>query len=266
MRTQIQECVALFGMSKAKNLTPKYVALGLTLYQATRSSNFVELFHTVGHTVGMDIITRIDTTMTNGILTKYEENGYVYIPNGIIPHAPGRVILASCDNIDVLEETIDGKNTFHCTQMMLWQRGPSPERSDDDRTVGRTKALQRETIEKLHTLDHAKLPTGTRPSPVFNSENTIDVEGLFAESDERAKAKCKNYVQVLSRIYNDAKQNMPSWSFNEATSTITTPGMLPILQAPADDNDSDYRNNSLCEHNRGPWSEAHGDSSRRTFV
>lgn len=25
---------------------------------------------------------------------------------------------------DVLEETIDGKNTFHCTQMMLWQRGP----------------------------------------------------------------------------------------------------------------------------------------------
>ena len=79
-----------------------------------------------------------------------EENGYVYIPDGIIPHVPGWVILASCGNTDVLEETIDGKNTFHCTQMMLWQR-----RSGDDRTVGRTKALRHETIEKLHTLDHA---------------------------------------------------------------------------------------------------------------
>ena len=44
------------------------------------------------------------------------------------PHTPGRVALASCENIDVLEETIDGKNTFHCTQMMLWQRGTVKER------------------------------------------------------------------------------------------------------------------------------------------
>ena len=43
----------------------------------------------------MDTIRRIDTTMANGILTRYEENGYVYIPDGIIPYAPGRVILAS---------------------------------------------------------------------------------------------------------------------------------------------------------------------------
>ena len=38
------------------------------------------------------------------------------------PIPQGRVVLTSCDNIDVLEETIDGKNTFPCTQMMLWQR------------------------------------------------------------------------------------------------------------------------------------------------
>ena len=65
----------------------------------------------------------------------------------------------------------------------------------------------------------------------------------LVQGDERAKAKCKNDAWVLSRTYNDANQNVPSWSsFNEATSTIdprvTTEGMLPIPQVPADDNDT----------------------------
>ena len=71
----------------------------------------------------MDTIRRIDTTIAADILGRSEKNGNVYIPYEIAPYSPGRVILASFDNIDVLEETIDGKNTFHCTQMMLGQRG-----------------------------------------------------------------------------------------------------------------------------------------------
>ena len=71
----------------------------------------------------MDTIRRIDTTIAADILGRSEKNGNVYIPYEIAPYSPGRVILASFDSIDVLEETIDGKNTFHCTQMMLGQRG-----------------------------------------------------------------------------------------------------------------------------------------------
>lgn len=46
----------------------------------------------------------------------------------------------------------------------------------------------------------------------------------------------------MSHLHNK-KEQVPSWSaFNEAISTdnseITTPGMLPILQAPADDADT----------------------------
>ena len=102
-----------------KKLTPKHVGLGLTLHQATRSEKLVDLFHAAGHTVGMDTIRRIDTTIATDILDRCEKNGNVYIPYEIAPYSPGRVILASCDNIDVLEETVDGKNTFHCTHMML---------------------------------------------------------------------------------------------------------------------------------------------------
>ncbi len=49
---------------------------------------------------------------------------------------------------------------------------------------------------------------------------------------------------IVSRIPNDGDdRSVPAWSaLNEATSTvdppITTAGMLPILEAPADDNDT----------------------------
>ena len=224
-------------------MTPKHVGLGLTLHQATRSESLVQLFHDAGHIIGIDTIRRIDTSMANNILKRYEQNGYVYIPDGIVPYVPGRLILASCDNIDVLEETIDGRNTFHCTQMMLWQRGPEPQRPNEDRIIDRPRALNRETIAELHKLDHAHLLQGTRPSPVFHHENKIAVDEWFKESDERAKAKCKNDAWVLCQMKDSLDQQVPSWSrFNQVTSTVdppvTTAGMLPILQAPADNNDT----------------------------
>ena len=49
---------------------------------------------------------------------------------------------------------------------------------------------------------------------------------------------------IVSRIHNDGDDwSVPAWgALNEATSTvdppITTAGMLPILEAPADDNDT----------------------------
>ena len=102
----------IYLASGKKKLTPKHIGLGLTLHQATRSEKLVEMFHAAGHTIGMDTIRHIDTTITSDILDRYEKND-VYIPYEIAPYSPGRIILASCDNIDILEETLDGKNTFH---------------------------------------------------------------------------------------------------------------------------------------------------------
>ena len=79
----------------------------------------VNISHAAGHTVGIDTLRRIDSSIGNDILRRYEQNGYRYITNGISPYTPGRIILSSFDNIDVLEETIDGKNTFHTTQCVL---------------------------------------------------------------------------------------------------------------------------------------------------
>ena len=76
----------------------------------------------------MATIRRIDTSIAEDILEQYKRNGYIYMPRGIVPYQPGWLIMCSHDNIDVLEEGIGGHNTFHCTQMVVGQCGPLPER------------------------------------------------------------------------------------------------------------------------------------------
>ena len=69
------------------------MGLGLALHQATRSEKMVNIFHAAGHTVGIDTPRRIDSSIGNDILRRYEQNRYIYIPNGISPYTPGRIIL-----------------------------------------------------------------------------------------------------------------------------------------------------------------------------
>ena len=157
----------VYAVSKHRKLTPKHVGIGLTVHQATRSEYLVNLLHSVGHSVGIDTVRRIDTTIATGILDKFQETG-VYIPDGIIPYSPGQLILASCDNIDVLEATVDGKNTFHCTQMMVWQRGPTPKRDDHEVLIEREKSLKKEVLKELHRLDDVN-KTSSRPEPLFQT-------------------------------------------------------------------------------------------------
>ena len=232
----------VFTVSRSRKLTPKHVGLGLTLHQATRSEQLVNIFHAAGHTISMDTIRRIDTSIATDILNRYELDGFVYIPEGIIPYETGRVILSSCDNIDVLEETIDGKNTFHSTQMVIWQRGPVLRCSEGHADVGRAKALQHNSLEKFHQLDHASRK-GERPTPLFDSQYRIQPETWFSKSEERKKSKIMNEAWLLTRMNDTDKRHVPAWTeFNALVSQVdppvTTIGMLPILQAPADNDDT----------------------------
>ena len=109
----------IYGVSNHKKLTPKHIGLGLALHKATRSENLVLLFNAANHSVGIKTVHRIDNAVAKNVLDKFVENEYVYVPDNIDGE---RLIQFSGDNIDVLEATLDGKNTFHCTQMMAWQR------------------------------------------------------------------------------------------------------------------------------------------------
>ena len=128
--------------------------------------------------------------------------------------------------------------------MMVWQRGPVPHQSQDDSE--RNNALRRRVIkpnalQEFQRLDLVNLPSGKRPPPSFGDDNKIEIE--WFGSMQRARAKvwlgwCHGYTMtdMIDQFL------LPWGALNEATSTadhpITPAGMLPRLQAPADDNDT----------------------------
>ncbi len=83
----------VYRVSNRRKLTQKHVGLGLALHQATRSEALVELFHAANHTIGIETVRRIDTTIAQNSLDRFANNGYVYIPENIVNY---RMLHWSC--------------------------------------------------------------------------------------------------------------------------------------------------------------------------
>ena len=69
----------VYGVSNRRKLTPKHVGLGLALHQATRSEALVELFHAANHTIGIDTVRRIDTTIAQNIIDRFGKRMDMFI-------------------------------------------------------------------------------------------------------------------------------------------------------------------------------------------
>ena len=83
----------IYLASRKKKLTPKHVGLCLTLKETTRSEKLVNMLHASRHTIGMDTIRLIDTTIVSDLLDRYVKNDNAYIPNEIAPYSRGRITL-----------------------------------------------------------------------------------------------------------------------------------------------------------------------------
>ena len=128
--------------------------------------------------------------------------------------------------------------------MMLWHTGPANIRSDIDiKHINRAKTITRDRLDQFYKLDHASMPVGERPKPVSNLPPDLEIEKWFNESNNHVESKMKNMAWIIARMCQTSQHMVPAWAaFNEkislVNSPITTPGMLPILQAPADDNNT----------------------------
>jgi len=58
----------VYGVSNGRKLTPKHIGLGIALHQATGSTALVDLMHAANHTIGIDTVRRIDTSIAQSIL------------------------------------------------------------------------------------------------------------------------------------------------------------------------------------------------------
>ena len=71
----------------------------------------------------------------------------------------GRFIHFSADNIDINDSTLDGKNTFHATQIAAWQRGPAHD--DLLKTIDVSTRFTLHIPEVLENIIHVNINEGT---------------------------------------------------------------------------------------------------------
>lgn len=111
-----------------KNWTSKHLGLGSALRQATRSKDLVNLFHNAHLIISYRNILQVDTALAESTLKAMNpETGAVVPPNFVTD----RFVHFTCDNIDINDSNVDGKNSFHATQAAAWQRGPEADMSMD---------------------------------------------------------------------------------------------------------------------------------------
>ena len=83
----------------------------------------------------------------------------------------GRFVHFSADNIDINEYILDGKGTFHATQVAAWQRGPPEE-----------DLLKGINIPKIATLCIPELMTEIIPAPIRGIKERPFVGAITADN------------------------------------------------------------------------------------
>ncbi len=228
----------VYAVSKGKTLTPKHVGLGMAVHQATRSKALVKLLHNAGHCIPYDQVRRVDTTLAERELENYSTNGNVPVPSNLTPR---QFVHFAADNIDIIEETLDGKGTFHATQMVAYQHPSETNKPEGDiksLPIGDDKCLKvPHDFQELCDPPHS----ATRPNPTYAAEQ-VKQEWFDADtySEVRNEADAKDLAWALCRQHNPGNQIVPAWTgFNQVIAqgndaeNITTVGFMPIINAPA---------------------------------
>lgn len=225
----------VYCVSGGKKWTPKHIGLACTLHQATRSKDLVRLFNKAGHCLSYEQVLQVDTSLAVSTLKSLDQATGAIIPPNIVAD---KFIHYTCDNIDILDETLDGKNTFHATQMAAWQQGKTIDVSLKDLELStRPTLIVPDALMELH-------PVCITPGVCKPTFTAPIAEACFRKSEEDndyvRQAKAKDLAFFLRRQNLDIK---PSWSvFNQLLPSEepeqTAVGYLPIILAPAHDLDT----------------------------
>ena len=161
-----------YPASGERKPTPKHIGIGVRIHQATRSKELVQLLHAAGHSVGYESVLRADSTIANEAVKQYQANGEVFMPmNFMDAKLPGYVTYAN-DNIDINEETLDGKGTFHASQTAAFRRQESGEEMPKFK---RKPSVKPGSIPSgIFALSDSNMLDVKKPSPEFYGPVTVD--------------------------------------------------------------------------------------------
>ena len=237
----------VFLVSKGRKLTPKHIGLGLTVHQATRSKELVELLHAAGHSVGYRSVLRIDNAIANDALEQSKKQNGVVIPRNILETPLQGYVRYAGDNIDINEETLSGMGTFHATQYAVL-RPKAASQSKTDLHIHPCSSNTLKVPEDFNKLENAHMTSG-KPEPFFPAR--VDQQFFEPDRQEIADASAMDMAWVLGR-QQQSVTNIPGWSgFNQKYSTNDSPqteiGPLPIINAPAHDFDTIWTVITKCQ-------------------
>lgn len=226
----------VYAASHGRKKTPKQIGTGLLVHHATRSKKLVDHLHDCGDSISYDTVQRITTSIAEAQLSDFEKNDSTFIPRGIVSN---KFVQFAADNLDILEETLDGKGTFHVTQMVAFQTGPGVPTSVEGTRIGRSKSLKKVPPEfhQIHTvIQHSQAVQPILP-------RGITAENLLAPAGVSKNHESKDLAWILSRLQQAEDQHVPAWTgFNQTISNLskplTTVAVMPILPAPAHEMDT----------------------------
>ena len=104
----------VYCTSRGRRWTPKHVGLANTIHQETRSKRLVDMLHNAGHCLSYKQLLTVTTGLAEAVLSSADESTGAVVPPNLVP---GKFVHFAVDNIDILDESLDGKNTFHATQV-----------------------------------------------------------------------------------------------------------------------------------------------------
>ena len=197
------------------------------------------MLHAAGHCISYESVLHVDTSLVNSLLDAYEANEKLVIPANIAHlKLPGYIRFAN-DNIDINEETLDGKGTFHASQSAIFVR---PDTTNDEASMQvEFSRKSRKIPQELQELKQAGIGS-QQPEPLFWKDLNINL--FKPQEDTRYLAVVRDAVWLICKTLNDQEQHIPAWTgFNQTLDEkskdvpVTIIGHLPIINAPAHDYD-----------------------------
>lgn len=153
--------------SSSRVKLPKQIGLPMAIHHLTGSKILITLLNRMGHYSSYSEVEAVDTSLAMEVVAMAEQFGTV-VPSNI---SPGPFVQLAADNTDIIEETLDGKNTTHATSMVVYQR----------------------LFEIQECSMHDRRP------PV-NSFNGIIKEDCFANTNkELSSASCRDAISAMLR-------------------------------------------------------------------
>ena len=231
------------------------LGIGLRVHAKTRSRHLVTYLHSCGVSVGYDRILQLESQLAEAILKNIREVG-VHIPSGLVK---GQPVFFAADNIDFEEDTVDGRNTFHGTVLVVFQHGGKQIKNTEPANLplSLSPPYSHKTVLQADSFD-IFLPRSVRPQQSLHYKFSLasdddellpsrndDLMWLTAQYSQRNTSQTEDATVESLPLYNDpseinqnSKHPVPSWAaYNSMLhpnhDPLTCIRALPLITLPA---------------------------------